>query len=379
VLVERIESFVRDASSADFDALAREAFAFQFERLEAYRALCERRGVAPGDVESWERVPTIPTLAFKGLELATDPPRETFRSSGTTSERRSVHLHPYPDLYRATLDASFPRAALPAGAAAGDRVPMLSLVPSRRQIPDSSLGFMVDHVIARWGDDTSLCAIGKRGVDARQLRAWLAARQRAGRPALVLTTALALLEALDALDRLGVRFRLPPGSLVFETGGYKGKRREVSAQELAGRLEATLGVSRDAVVREYGMTELTSQLYTRLGVAPDAPRHDAPQREARSGEPDALFFAPHWVRVRVLDPATLEPLPDGETGMVAIFDLANVGSALHLLTEDLGCLDRGGLRLGGRAAGAELRGCSLTVEELAAGSLCLADDGSASG
>jgi hypothetical protein len=96
------------------------------------------------------------------------------------------------------------------------------------------------------------------------------------------------------------------------------------------------------------MTELTSQCYTRtlLGDDPD------------------VFVAPHWMRVRVLDPETLAEAPVGTPGLIAVFDLANLGSAVHLLTEDLGIAEGEGFRLLGRAAGAELRGCSLVVEEL---------------
>ena len=103
------------------------------------------------------------------------------------------------------------------------------------------------------------------------------------------------------------------------------------------------------------MTELTSQLYT----------------EALTGGDPGLFVAPPWVRVRVLDPETLAEAPAGQPGLIAIFDLANLGSAVHLLTEDLGSAPEGaegGVRLLGRAAGAELRGCSLAAEELAGGS-----------
>jgi acyl-protein synthetase LuxE len=77
-----------------------------------------------------------------------------------------------------------------------------------------------------------------------------------------------------------------------------------------------------------------------------------------------LFVGPHWTRVRLLDPETLEEVPAGTPGLVSVFDLANLGSAVHLLTEDLGIAEGDGFRLVGRAAGAELRGCSLVVEEL---------------
>ncbi len=351
--VERIEAFIRGDTGEDFDSLALAAFAFQHERLPEYRRLCERREIVPESVGDWRRIPPVPTLAFKTLELSTDPAREIFRSSGTTSEARSIHRHPYPGLYRATIDVAFPPAALPPLGSPDGHAPMLSLVPSREQVPDSSLGFMVDHVLDRWADSGGTYAVGPRGVDGRKLRTWLAGRQRDGRPALLLTTALALLEALEVIERLELRFRLPSGSLVFETGGYKGRHVEVTPEELEERVARSLGVPPSGIVREYGMTELTSQLYTHRAAA-------GPRGAIR-------FHAPPWVRMQALSPETLEPLAEGETGMVAILDLANVGSALHLLTEDLGAIDSGTLELKGRAGDAELRGCSLTAEELGAG------------
>ncbi|HEX6863422.1 MAG TPA: hypothetical protein VF414_11430 [Thermoanaerobaculia bacterium] len=342
MILDRISRFVSDTASASFDELALEAFAFQFERIEPYRRMCEGRGAVPGAVTDWRRVPPVPTAAFKSLELAAEPAKEIFRSSGTTGEARSVHHHPYPDLYRLTIDASFPRFCLPLGS----KTPMLSLIPTREQLPDSSLSFMIDHVLARWGTPESATAFGSRGVEVAKARSWAGSRQREGRPVLVLATAFALAQWLEGLERMGLRFRLPAGSAVFETGGFKGRTRELTREELAERIGTWLGVG--SVVREYGMTELTSQCYTRglLGEAPD------------------LFVAPSWVRVRILDPATLEEAPAGTPGLIAVFDLANLGSAVHVLTEDLGVAEGEGFRLLGRAAGAELRGCSLVVEEL---------------
>jgi hypothetical protein len=167
----------------------------------------------------------------------------------------------------------------------------------------------------------------------------------------VLATGLALDQCLAGLERLDLRFRLPAASAVFLTGGFKTRHGELTLERLLARLEERLGLRAGAVVEEYGMTELTSQAYTRALVG---------------GAPD-LFVCPHWMRVRVLDPTSLEEAPAGREGLLAILDLANVGSALHLLTEDLGRNEDGGFRLLGRASGAELRGCSLTAEELAAG------------
>ena len=354
-LAGRVRAFLRDpgAAGADaFDELALAAFAFQYERIEPYRRLCDRRGAAPGRVAGWRQVPAVPAAAFKRAELAAAPAVEVFRSSGTTgvAGERSVHHHPFPDLYRDAIDASFPRFCLPGL----DRPPMLSLVPPRPALPDSSLSFMIDHVVARFGGPGSAWAFTARGLDARAARSWVAARQRDGRPALVLATALALDGWLGSLERQELRFRLPAGSAVFETGGFKGREREVNRDDLAARLHDRLAVGADRVVSEYGMTELTSQLYT----------------ETLTGGDPGLFVAPHWVRVRVLDPETLAEALAGRPGLIAVFDLANLGSAAHLLTEDLGAVPEGvggGVRLLGRAGGAELRGCSLAAEELAGG------------
>lgn len=351
MIVERIARFVTEPGSASFEELALAAFAYQYEHVEPFRRLCQGRGLSPAGVGDWRQVPAVPTAAFKaGLPLAAAPAQEVFRSSGTTAgeETRSVHHHPFPDLYRLTIDASFPRFCLPAA----PPVPMLSLVPSREELPDSSLSFMLDHVLRRFGDPAKSANVsGRRGVEVMPARSWAGARQREGRPVLVLATAIALAQWLEALKRQDLRFRLPAGSAVFETGGFKGRETELSRDDLAASLAERLHVQPEAVVREYGMTELTSQCYGRA---------------LAGGDPD-LFVAPHWMRFRVLDPETLAEAPAGTPGLLAFFDLANVGSAVHVLTEDLGVAEGDGFRLLGRAAGAELRGCSLVAEELARG------------
>ena len=347
MIEERIRTYIADPASGEFEELVRQAFAFQVERIEPFRNLCRQRGVEPSTSLDWQEVPVVPALAYKTLELAAEPGGEIFRSSGTTSARRSVHRHGFLDLYRATIEAAFPRAF----PVVLEQPSMLSLVPGRDRLPDSSLSFMVDHVVASWGATTSLAAFGLRGVEARKVRSFLAARQRDGQPVLILGTAFALAELLEALERFDLHFRLPTGSLVFETGGYKGRSWQLTREELLVRLDERLAVPVQAVVREYGMTELTSQLYTGA---------------AEGGDPD-LFLPPHWVRVRVLDPISLEETTPGSAGLLCVFDLANLSSAIHLLTEDLGVAHGDGIHLIGRAASAELRGCSLTVEELTTG------------
>jgi len=378
-LLRRIRRFVRAASSSStpetFDELARAAFAYQARHIAPVGALAASRGVGceagPEAVRTWRDVPAVPALAYKSLDLLPDDvDREaatTFRSSGTSRRTaqaeatagRSVHRHPFPDLYRETIDAGFPGPCLPRGprlgqAGAAGRVPILSLIPTRADAPDSSLSFMAEHVIARWGTEESATVLAADGLDADGAAAWVRARaDEPERPVLVLATGLALaalIETFEALAATAPSLALPPGSVVFETGGSKGRTRALGRTELLAGIERCLGVPERRVVREYGMTELTSQLYTRV---------------LDGGDPN-LFVPPPWMRAWVLDPETLKEAPAGSVGLVALFDLANLGSAVHLLTEDLGSIEDGGLRLAGRARGAELRGCSLTAEEMTA-------------
>ena len=135
----------------------------------------------------------------------------------------------------------------------------------------------------------------------------------------------------------------------METGGFKGRSRVVAREDLYRGLEDRLGVAAHRIVNEYGMTELLSQMYEPvLREGTSAPRR---------------HVLPPWLRVRALDTTTLAPVAEGTPGLLCFFDLANAGSVSHVLTEDMGTVSADGLRLQGRVAGAEPRGCSLALEE----------------
>jgi len=347
LLRDQVARFLDHPDPGSFQSLALAAFTHQYRNVEAYRRLCDARGLLPGSIHTWQEIPLVPAAAFKTVPLAAGPTRITFRSSGTTrgSRHRSVHFQPFPDLYRKVIDLSFPGPCLPGPAP----VPILALVPPLRHAPDSSLSFMVDHILSRFGSPTSETAFGLRGVCSEDATAWVEAAAERGEPVLVLSTAFALLHWLDHLEAQRKTLRLPEGSTLFETGGFKGRSREITRPELLSQVEKTLGVPPQRIVREYGMTELSSQFYTHV----------------LAGEDEDLFHGPPWTRVRILDPETLDEAPEGSPGLITVLDLANLGSALHVMTEDLGVAEGPGFRLLGRAAGADLRGCSLTVEELA--------------
>ena len=336
----------------ELDALAREVFAHQYACNAPYRAFCDRRGITPEAVGGWMDVPAVPTDAFKAAALVCGDPAgaaAVFRTSGTTQgrERRGTHYLPDLSLYDAALRAGFAAHLLADGA----RPVVLSLVPSPSGLPDSSLSHMIGEVMRDFGAPGSGWFVSADGgIAHRELSDALRAAEADGAPVCIPGTAFAFVHWLDALRAAGERFRLPEGSRVMDTGGFKGRSREVTREELYAAIEDRLGIAPAWCVNEYGMTEMSSQFYD--GVAGSA---------AAPGE--RLHVGPAWVRTVAADPETLRPLPHGEIGVLRHCDLANLDSVMAIQTADLGFTTPGGFRVLGRARGAEARGCSIAMDE----------------
>lgn len=341
-------------SEDDFNVLAIEAFAWQFELCAPYRALCERRQVLPHSIRNWREIPTVPAAAFKyfdfvsvPLEYAASEPTAVFHTSGTTrgSERRGRHIVYREALYRASFHHPFRLALLPDL----ERLPVLSLIPSPKDAPDSSLSWMAGMVVETFGDGFEWL-VGADGVWHPEAPQVLLEAGRGDRPVLVLGTALAFVHLAELLDQ--GKIRLPDGSRIMETGGFKGARRSIGRSDLYASIATHTGVPEERIVNEYGMTELLSQMYEPV--------------MTEGVDAQGLHVAPPWLQVRTLDPTSLEERPEGEEGIIAFFDLANLGSVSHVLTEDLGVIEGGRLRLLGRAPGSEPRGCSRAMDDLMA-------------
>lgn len=350
-LVQRFRAGVGDLDAGAFNKLALQVHDAQRRSNPVLRRYWEDAGA--GDPERWDSIPPVPTAAFRDAPIVSGHAEAVFRTSGTTSDgaRRGEHHVASLALYRAAARGPYRRSLL----SGLTQVRVVSLLPHPRAAPDSSLSTMAGFVAgepevvdAAWAFDPD------RGVDAEAVRH---AAASAREPVLLLATAFALVQLLGALEDHAIR--LPPNSRVMETGGFKGRTAEVDRATLYRRVARRLGVSESHVVNEYGMTELLSQAYDGVAGAAGTPNSDG----ATPPLAQRVHRFPPWVRTRALDPATLTPLPPGEPGLLAHFDLANAASVCHVLTEDVGETVRGGgFRLRGRARGAQPRGCSLTAE-----------------
>jgi hypothetical protein len=337
---------LRDAISNPDDAFAGRAlelFALQFRSNTAYRRLCEARGLTPDNVGHWTEVPFVPTIAFKELELSSIPSNEriaTFHSSGTTERTPSRHFHCAQslDLYETALWAGFKENVT----SGRENYDLVILSPHPRLTPHSSLVHMFEIVRRQLGapDAAFIGELDDGAAWTINFDAALAALRRDERPKLILGTAFSFVHLVDFLVGKNLRLKMAAGSRVMETGGYKNRSRVMPKTQLHGLIAEYLGVSRPEIICEYGMSELSSQAYD----AGNAGRH---------------FQFPSWARAQIISPETGREVADGETGLIRIFDLANVFSVAAIQTEDLAIRRGEGFDLAGRAVLAEPRGCSL--------------------
>jgi hypothetical protein len=365
-LRERIRTGMREG---DFESLALELFALQFENNHAYRTFCERMNRTPENTHDWREIPAVPAAAFKELQMTSLKREEqtaVFYSSGTTAERRSRHFHSAESLslYEDSLLAWFKPnvTAKPTS--------IICLIPPPLEAPNSSLAHMFQTVRNRLGAEDSifLGVVSPDGGWSLDLDRSVAAMEKmstGNQPALIMGTAFAFVHLLDHVARQNCHFTLTKGSLALETGGYKGRSRSLPKAQLHSLISDYLGIEAPQIVCEYGMSELGSQAYSSVAVG--SRRREEADRVSESIVPSAAshrplpepFQFPPWARARIISPETGAELEEGGTGLIEVFDLANVYSVMAIKTEDLGINRGGGFELVGRADIAEPRGCSL--------------------
>ncbi|HET6254769.1 MAG TPA: acyl transferase [Puia sp.] len=313
-------------SADDLIPRALEIFRFQYDRNLLYRDFTDRLGVQPGSVRRIEDIPFLPVSFFKTHAVRTGDfvPEITFESSGTTGMVTSRHGVRDVELYDRSYMAAFEQFYGPVR----DWV-VIGLLPAYLERSHSSLVYMVNGLIGGSGHADS----GFYLYEHEALYGLLQRLEAAGQRTMLIGVTFAL---LDFAERYSLSLE---HTVVMETGGMKGRRREITREELHGILRDRLGVK--VVHAEYGMTELLSQAYSAGG---------------------GVFRCPNWMKVLVRgedDP--LEIRRQGE-GLINVIDLANIWSCCFLATDDVGIIrGDGGFIVAGRVDHSDIRGCSLLV------------------
>jgi phenylacetate-coenzyme A ligase PaaK-like adenylate-forming protein len=311
-------------SAEGFTDICRQTYLFQYEQNPLYRVWCDRLGRSPQQIRYVEDIPALPVSFFKTDKVATTEfePEVVFRSSGTTGTSGSFHYVREVGLYESSYSRCFRLMY-------GDPADwcILALLPSYLEKGDSSLVYMVDGLLRQSGHPLGGFFLQEWGDLAGRLHRL----EAEGQQTLLVGVTYALLDFAE-------RYPMPLAhTVVMETGGMKGRREELTREEVHNRLRGAFRLSE--VHSEYGMTELLSQAYSKGG---------------------GRFVCPPWMRVLVRDEWDPLQVSSVGEGLIQIVDLANRYSCAFIATDDVGCVYAdGSFEVWGRRDHADLRGCSL--------------------
>ena len=315
------------SNQKQFDKIALKVFRFQYENNLVYREFCDFLKTDVQKVKSIEQIPFLPIQFFKSHSVisSTNPLETTFTSSGTTGMITSKHLVTdlgiYEESYRKGFSQFYGNIE--------DYV-VVALLPSYLEREGSSLIHMVDDLIQLSNQDES----GFYLNNYDELIAKLIQLDHAGQNVILIGVTYALLDLVEKHS-----FQLE-NTIIMETGGMKGKRKEMIREELHQELCNGFGVK--SIHSEYGMTELLSQAYS-LG--------------------EGIFECPSWMQILVRDTEdALSYVREGKTGGINVIDLANINSCSFIATQDLGKkYPNGSFEILGRFDHSDIRGCNLMV------------------
>ena len=314
-------------NQSDFKTCALQVFRHQFKNNAIYRSFCDLLYIHSSDVKEIEEIPFLPIQFFKSHAVlsSTQAVKETFTSSGTTGSSVSKHMVTDLSWYTKSYTKSFEYFYGPIEA-----YTVLGLLPNYLERDGSSLIYMVDDFIKKSNKPAS----GFYLNNLTELSKTLIALDKKGEKVLLIGVTFAL---LDLIERQ--QFKLQ-NTIIMETGGMKGRRKEIIRNELHEILCAGFGVSK--IHSEYGMTELLSQGYS-------------------SG--DGVFDCPPWMKILARDTEdALTMVGTNKTGGLNVIDLANYNSCSFIATQDLGKVDNNGrFEVLGRFDHSDIRGCNLMV------------------
>ena len=319
---------------------------WQADRIPGYRTLFEGHGFSPGTMKHWLEIPPVFTSAFKRFTLfAGDTVAHTFRTSGTsgTTSGAAYFSADGLEVMREAIRVNARRMLFPDG----QETAVLVLAPPPDDAPNMIMAWGMKEVVNTFGTAQSDFFVGHNGLDVPHL---LAVLQAAETPVTLIGASFGFVHLVDALEKQGWSIELPPGSRLMDAGGFKGRSRVVSPEDLRAAFSRVFGIVPAHHINVLGMTELASQFYDSSIADPDGARRKV---------------NPPWTATAVMDPFTLTPLPDGEVGLLRHLDLANLDRPLVVQTDDLGRMVPGGFEVLGRAVNDADRGCSISVDSWA--------------
>lgn len=322
------------ATQKQFDKIALQVFRHQHAHNVVYRQFCDLIKTKVEDVKTIKQIPFLPIQFFKTHQVVSTvaAPQVIFKSSGTTGMQTSTHFVADASLYENSYLKGFSQFY-------GDieDYTILALLPSYQEQGNSSLIYMVNDLIVKSKNEDS----GFYLYNHQELLAKIIALQVESKNILLIGVTFALLDFLENTQISNGHAVAFEKLFVMETGGMKGRRKEMIREELHQILEKGFGVQ--GIHSEYGMTELLSQAYSFGG---------------------GIFECPAWMQIHIRDTEDARTyLQNGRSGGINVIDLANINSCSFIATQDLGKkYDNGSFEVLGRFDNSDIRGCNLMVE-----------------
>ncbi|MCF7568393.1 acyl transferase [Sabulilitoribacter arenilitoris] len=314
-------------NQTEFEGLALQIFNYQFKNNRVYRSFCDLLYKHPSDVKTMTDIPFLPIQFFKSHNILSTKNNieTTFTSSGTTGNVTSKHHVTDLKIYEQSFTKGFQQFY-------GDikDYVVLALLPSYLEREGSSLIYMVNEMISQSGYIES----GFYLNNLSELKDTLIKLDSNKKKVLLIGVSFALLDLIESY-----KFNLK-NSIIMETGGMKGRRKELIRADLHNKLKAGFGV--ETIHSEYGMTELLSQAYS---------------------NGNGIFNCPSWMRILTRDTEDALTIQEsGKTGGINVIDLANINSCAFIATQDLGrTYKNGSFEVIGRFDNSDIRGCNLMV------------------
>ncbi|MBC8320486.1 MAG: acyl transferase [Bacteroidetes bacterium] len=326
--IKSVENRIFNISSHDdFNETALELFHFQYKNNRVYRQFVNFLKTRVSQINHYSQIPTLPVEFFKNHRVTSGSfnPEMIFTSSGTSGMQSSKHYVKNVELYESAFTRTFELFF-----GSPEDYIIIALLPSYLERHGSSLVYMADKLIGL----SSRAESGFYLHDYKELNSLLRSLKKQKQKVMLLGVTYAL---LDLAEQYPTHF---PEMKLMETGGMKGRRKELVHDELHNILKNAFGVQQ--IYSEYGMTELLSQAYS-IG--------------------EGIFSTPPWMKILIRDVNDpLSILPSGKTGGINIIDLANIYSCSFIATQDLGKIyshDR--FEILGRYDNSDVRGCNLMV------------------
>ena len=348
-LTEDILGFIAagvDAELPSFNEYSLRLFALQYENNKLFREFCDVKKVRPGDIDRWEDVPMVYNDIFKTHLVASFPLEEAVMScltGGTTSITQRGRIFRDEDGKRLVFAANkmMTGSYLFPDFEEGKRCRILILAPSPELAPSMGMAIGMDQTRLAFGTPDSMFLLGKTGIDIKALLKALRESEASGVPVALIGATSAYVYFFQACRRKKITFKLPAGSRICDGGGYRGRFGIVTRDDYYRMVQEILGIPNHYCVNVLGEAETATNLFD-----------DALRRHVKGLPPRKRTRpVPPWSRVRAMNIDNLKPLPEGEVGLLAHWDLANVPTVLCLITDNLGYTtdDGSGCEMVGRA------------------------------